>query len=184
MSGLNDYLTAKREALRAQKLKAQKAGYPPNKYGAKVTTDDRTGVQRIQIGDFHFLSDSLPKSGGFRLGPTPVELLFASLGACIVSTFVSQAATRDVPVDSIEIDVDGQTDPRGNLPNYPDVPDFPHNVTFELRVTSPAPHDVIEELFAAAERLCTVTNLFTKSQEVHGRLVHTGSKELVGSSAS
>jgi uncharacterized OsmC-like protein len=184
LSGLNDYLVEKREAVRAQKLQTQQAGYPPHKYSAHVTTDDRTGVRKVRIRDFQLLSDSGPANGGFDLGPTPVELLFASLGTCLVSTFITQAANRGVPVDSIEIDVEGKTDPRANLPNYPDVPNFPHDVSFELRVTSPAATEVITEFFKAAERLCTISALFAKSQDVHGRLIHNRSEALVESFAS
>jgi uncharacterized OsmC-like protein len=184
LSGLNEYLVEKREAVRAQKKRTQEAGYPPNRYQAQVSSDDRTGVRKIQIRDFKLASDSGAAGGGFDLGPTPVELLFASLGSCIVSTFLNQAATRGVPLDSVEIAVSGQTDPRANLPNYSDVPNFPHAVSYVLRVVSSAPADTITELFEAAERLCPISVLFAKSQEVHGQLIHETLPVAVNSIAS
>jgi uncharacterized OsmC-like protein len=184
LSGLNDYLIEMREAVRAQKKRTQEAGYPPNRYQATVTSDDRTGVRKVRIRDFQLVSDSSPASGGFDLGPTPVELLFASLGSCLVSTFLNQAANRGIPIDSVDVDVSGQTDPRASLPNYPDVPLFPHEVSFVLRVNSSASKEDIREVFEAAERFCTVSALFAKSQDVHGELIHENLPDAVEAIAS
>jgi uncharacterized OsmC-like protein len=153
-------------------------------YGAHVRSYDRTGVRKIRIRDFQLVSDSGPASGGFDLGPTPVELLFASLGSCLASTFLNQAAARGVPIDQVEVDVQGKTDPRANLPNHPDVPNFPHEVSFELRVVSSASEEVIVELFEAAERLCPISVLFAKTQQVHGTFVHERPATLVDVAAS
>jgi uncharacterized OsmC-like protein len=184
VSGLNDYLVEKREAVRTQKKRAQEVGYPPSRYQAHVTSDDRTGVRKIRIRDFQLLSDSGLASGGFDLGPTPVELLFASLGSCLVSTFLNQAATRGVPVDEVNIEVNGQTDPRASLPNYPDVPISPHDVSYVLRVKSAASMEAIRDVFEAAERYCTVSALFAKSQEVHGQLIRENPPNAVEAVAS
>jgi uncharacterized OsmC-like protein len=184
LSGLSDYLVEKREVVRAQKKRTQEASYPPNRYQARVAADDRTGVRKIQIRDFKLVSDSGPASGGFDLGPTPVELLFASLGSCLVSTFLNQAAARGVPIDAVAIDVSGQTDPRANLSNYADVPNFPHAVSYVLHVTSSAPSETITDLFEAAERLCPISVLFAKSQEIHGQLVHENLSAAVEAIAS
>jgi hypothetical protein len=78
LSGPNDYMVDKRDAVRAQKKRTQEAGYPPDRYQARVTADDRSGARKVRIRDFQFVSDSGPASGGFDFGPTPVELFFVA----------------------------------------------------------------------------------------------------------
>lgn len=52
---------------------------------------------------------------GGDLAPSPLELLLAALGACITTTLVSQAAIRNVHLDSVDVRAAGDIDIRGFL---------------------------------------------------------------------
>lgn len=52
---------------------------------------------------------------GGEHAPSPVELLLAALGSCVTTTLVSQAAIRNIHLDSVDVRVAGDIDMRGFL---------------------------------------------------------------------
>jgi uncharacterized OsmC-like protein len=168
MSTLRDYLVHLRDTVRAHRQATKDAPLVPRTVGAKVTAMGGAGARKIQIRDFALISDAKPEAGGFDLGPTPVELLMGSLGACISSSFLHQAAMRQIPVDELVVDVTAQTDPRGSLTAYPDIPNHPHNIGFTVRVSSPATDDELQKLLDGAEQHCSVSNLIRAQETVTG----------------
>lgn len=170
MTTLRDYLIGMRETVREQRLKTKDAPLIARPIAAKVTAMGGSGARKIQIRDFELISDAKPEAGGFNLGPTPVELLMGAVGACLSSSFLHQAAMRGIPVDEVIIDVTAQTDPRGALPAYPDIPNYPHNIQFVARVNSPATDAELHVMLAAAEQTCSVSNLIRAQETVTGAL--------------
>ena len=170
MSTLRDYLVAMRATVREQRRKTKDAPLLPRPIAATVTAMGGSGARKIQIRDFELISDAKPEAGGFNLGPTPVELLMGALGACISSSFLHQAAMRGVPIDQLVIDVAAQTDPRGPLPAFPDIPNHPHNIRFTARVNSPASDEDLRKLLENAELTCSVSNLIRAQETVTGAL--------------
>ena len=171
MSGLRDYLVNMRETVRAHRLATKDAPLIPRPIAAKVTAMGGSGARKIQIRDFTLISDAKPEAGGFNLGPTPVELLMGALGACISSSFLHQAAMRGIPVDELVVDVAAQTDPRGPLSAYPDIPNHPHNIEFTVHVNSPATDEELQILLDGAEHTCSVSNLIRAQETVTGSLL-------------
>ena len=53
-------------------------------------------AQEIVAGSHRFLSDEPPRAGGTDTGPTPYDLLLASLGSCTSMTLVMSRATKAV----------------------------------------------------------------------------------------
>jgi uncharacterized OsmC-like protein len=173
MVGLRDYLVGMRETIRAHRKAAKDAPLVPRQIVAKVTAMGGSGARKIQIRDFELISDAKPEAGGFNLGPTPVELTMGALGACISSSFLHQAAMRGIPVDELVIEVTAQTDPRGAMPAYPDIPNHPHNIQFTARVGSPATDDELQLMLDKAEATCSVSNLIRAQETVTGRFERT-----------
>jgi uncharacterized OsmC-like protein len=64
---------------------------------------------------FTFRTDWPPEAGGRDSGPTPGELLLAALGACLASTYATQAAMRGVDIDELEVILEGRVDLRGQF---------------------------------------------------------------------
>jgi len=63
--------------------------------------------QQVVIGDGHRLvTDEPERVGGDGSAPSPHELLPAALAACISTTLVMYARTKEWPLDRVEVDVE------------------------------------------------------------------------------
>lgn len=170
MSTLNEYLSQKREAIEQRKLNPTTT---PHVLEAQVRAEGRSGVRRIRIRDFQVISDSGPDFAGYNLGPSSPELQLGVLGSCLTHVYLIRAAEQGVSLDSLEVEVSGQIDPRAGQPGYEDVPIYPHNITYTVHVASPAAEDAITALHQAVERTCPILNLLINPQQIRGRVVHT-----------
>lgn len=177
MSTLREYLLQKRQALLQRREAAKANGAGPHTFGAKVTAEGRSGVRRIRIRDFQIISDSPPDFAGYNLGPSSPELQLGVLGSCLTHIFLIQAADRQVPLDSLEVEVSAQQDPRAGQPGYEHVPVYPHNITYTVHVTSPASEEEIAALHEAVERVCPILNLLANPQQINGRIELTPSED-------
>jgi uncharacterized OsmC-like protein len=174
MSGLQDYLLAKRKALLERREHARTHG-PGGLHtlSARVKAEDRSGIRRIRIRDFQIISDSGPDFAGYNLGPGSPELQMGVLGSCLTHIFLIQAADRQVPLDSLEVEVTGQQDPRANTPGFEHIPVYPHNINYTVHITSSASDNQLAELLAAVERVCPILNLLVNPQTITGSIAHT-----------
>src|SRR5215210_8840944 len=116
MSSLREYLVQKRDVLLARRAKAKTEGAGPHEITANVKAEGRSGVRRIRIRDFQILSDSPPDFAGYDFGPGSPELQLGVLGSCLTHIFLIQAADRQVPLDSLEVEVAADMDYRAGRP--------------------------------------------------------------------
>lgn len=176
MSGLREYLGHKREAILARRAKAAAGEGPigPLQLAATVKAEGRSGVRRIRIRDFQILADTPEDFAGFNFGPGSPELQLGVLGSCLTHVFLIQAAEREVPLDSLEVDVNAEIDYRAGQPGFEHVPVFPHNIRYTVRLDSPASAGEIDELHQAVERVCPVLNLLLNPQQITGTVIQNG----------
>lgn len=175
MSNLNEYLEQKRQAIQQRQENIEQTGGAPVSLAAQVSVEGRSGIRRIRIRDHQVISDSAPDFAGYDLGPGSPELQLGVLGSCLTHIFLIQAASRQVPLDSLSVDVSGQLDPRSGRPGFEDVPVYPHNIAYTVHIASPASDEEINSLFEAVERACPILNLLVNPQQIKGSLVHTAS---------
>jgi len=167
MSGLREYLVQKRTAWQALQDRAASPDYVPVALSAKVRAEGRSGVRRIRVRDFQLITDSPPDFAGYDLGPSSPELVLGALGSCLTHTWLIQAAAHDIPLDALSVEVTGTIDARAGKPGYDDVPVYPHNIAYTVRVETPAHRDRIAVLEAAVERACPILNLLRAPQSIH-----------------
>ncbi|MEI7770961.1 MAG: OsmC family protein [Chloroflexales bacterium] len=172
MSTLNEYLAEKRLALAARQERLAAGDAQPHALHADVRAEGRSGVRRIRIRDFQVISDSGPDFAGYNLGPSSPELQLGVLGSCLTHVFLIQAARLEVPLESLEVEVSGEIDPRAGRPGFEDVPVYPHNLAYTVRIISPATPEAIAELHQAVERACPILNLLINPQSIHGVVDH------------
>ena len=173
MSTLREYLVQKRAALLARRARAAaENSTTPNVISAQVRAEGRSGVRRIRIRDFQIISDSGPDFAGYNLGPGSPELQLGVLGSCLTHIFLIQAADREVPLDSLSVDVQGQFDPRAGRPGHEDVPVYPQQISYTVHLESPASAEEIAALHAAVERTCPIYNLLINPQQITGTIDH------------
>jgi len=175
MSNLNDYLAEKRTAVRARHAQTALGESQPARLAAKVSAEGRSGVRRIRIRDHQIISDSPYNFAGYDLGPSSPELQLGVLGSCVTHIFLIQAADREVPIDSLEVEISGQIDPRAGKPGHEHIPVWPHDLAYTVHLSSPASTEEIDALFEAVERSCPILNLLRQPQQVRGVVKHTRS---------
>lgn len=173
MTDLNAYLDHKREAVLARDASVQAGTAQASALRAQVSAEGRSGVRRIRIRDHQVVSDSPYSFAGYDLGPSSPELQLGVLGSCVTHITLIQAASRQVPIDSLEVEVSGTIDPRAGKPGFENVPIWPHDIAYELHITSPADTQAIHALYEAVEKACPILNLLRQPQAIQGRVRHT-----------
>jgi len=170
MSPLNEYLGEKRQAIAARKSSIAAGEGVPMTLTARVRAQGRSGIRRIRIRDFQVISDSDADFAGYDLGPSSPELQLGVLGSCLTHTFLIQAATLGVPLDSLELEITGIIDPRAGSPGFEDVPIHPHEIRYVVFIASSAAPAEIRVLREAVERNCPILNLLRQPQAIAGEV--------------
>ncbi len=168
MSDLQNYLGRKRAALLERRAGIESGALTTHPITTRARAEGLSGIRRIRIRDFQIVSDSPPSFAGYDLGPGSPEILLGSLSSCLVHTWLIHAADQQVPLDGLEVEVNGQLDARAGRPGFEDVPVYPHNITYRLTVTSPAERAAIDGVDQAVQRLCPVLNLLIRATDVRG----------------
>lgn len=170
MSHLNEYLAEKRTALLTRKAAIDAGTAQPSQLKATVRAEGRSGVRRIRIRDHQIVTDSPPDFAGYNLGPSSPELQLGVLGSCVTHIFLIQAADRQVPLESLEVEVTGIIDPRGGSPGHDQTPIWPHQIRYTVHIDSPASRADIDALFEAVERTCPILNLLRNPQHIQAEV--------------
>ncbi|MFD9939248.1 OsmC family protein [Nonomuraea sp. NPDC059023] len=168
MSTLRDYLTQKRAALLARREKPSDGPVPLR---AGVTAEGRSGVRRIRIREHQILSDSAADFAGYDLGPGSPELQAGVLGSCVTHIFLIKAAELEVPLDALSVDVSATYDPRAQAPGNTDIPVYPQDFRYVVKIESPASDEDLARLHAEVERVCPILNLIRNPQNIKGEVV-------------
>ncbi|WP_353890195.1 OsmC family protein [uncultured Methylobacterium sp.] len=112
MSDIDLYLDDKRRVLAERDARIRRGEVSPVPLSARATVEGRSGVRRIAIRRHAVITDSVPDSAGQDLGPGSPELQLGVLGSCLAHTVLIQAAQRNVPVSSLEVEVSASFDAR------------------------------------------------------------------------
>lgn len=117
-----------------------------------------TGVRPVTMGDYIVISDSAPGLAGHSLGPSSPEMLLGALASCLVHTYLLQATLLEIPLDHVEVVIEGALDmaPVVGLPQ--EEPIKMEALSYTPTVQSPADDATIERLHQAVEQGCAVLN--------------------------
>jgi uncharacterized OsmC-like protein len=170
LSTLIEYLDQKRRALLERRARIADGRLGPVSLKASATAEGRSGVRRIRVRDFQVLTDSPPDFAGYDLGPSSPELQLGVLGSCLNHSYLIQAAALEVPIDSIEVEVEAVLDPRALSIGFESTPVYPQNISYVVKIESSASETRIEQLRAAVERACPILNLLKNPQTIAGRV--------------
>lgn len=178
MSTLREYLGQKRDALLARRERAAQTEPGPHAISARTTAEGRSGVRRIRIREHQILSDSPPDFAGYNFGPSSPELQIGVLSSCLTHIFLIHAADREIPLDSLEVEVQATNDGRAGKEGFEHIPRYPHNITYTVHLETTASPDEIAALHAAVEDACPILNLLVNPQEIRGSVRINGTTEL------
>jgi uncharacterized OsmC-like protein len=172
MTTLNEYLIQKRAALFERRDKAERQSESAGvTLRAKASALGRSGVREIRIRDFQVISDSPPDFAGYNLGPSSPELQLGVLGSCLTHIALIQAAEREVSLESLEVEVEGDMHPLAGRPGYEQIPVYPHNIRYKLIIRSNESEASLQALHEAIEQVCPIFNLLKHPQDIRGELI-------------
>jgi uncharacterized OsmC-like protein len=131
--------------------------------GLRVDVDIRT--HRITVDE--------PKGiGGTDEGPSPVELLLASLTACQAITYRVWAMRLGIALDSVAVETEGDMDLRGFLGGGDEgIPAGFTALRLRVGLDGPEPPERYRELADAVDRHCPVLDFAQTRVPVERRLV-------------
>ncbi len=102
--------------------------------------------------DFKLLADEPEMLCGTNMAANPVEMVLQAYGACLTIGYAMNAAVRNIRIDDIRIDVEGEIDLPGFLGLEPPaklhmdkLPGF-KNITAKVTLVSPADREALESL--------------------------------------
>jgi uncharacterized OsmC-like protein len=166
MANLIEYLAHKRKALLERRERLASGSLGPTPLLARAIAEGRSGVRRIRIRDFQVITDSPTDFAGYDLGPSSPELQLGILGSCLNHSYLIQAAALEVPIESIEVEVEGTIDRRAGSPGYENTPVYPQNIAYVVKIASPASPAQIDALREKVERACPILNLLKNPQTI------------------
>lgn len=170
--GLRAYLRQKAASMRAAAAARPDGQDWHERVEAVCTADDLTGVRRLRIRDWQFLSDSGAGFGGWSLGPSSPELLCGVISTCLTHTYLIGAAVLTIPVDRVQVRVSAENNDAAFLDIATDDPPLPFNITAHIELeAADATTEQCARLHDYAAANCPLTRLVRTPNDV--RIVTT-----------
>jgi len=116
---------------------------------------------------FKTIIDEPESLGGSNLGPSPVELALAALGACQEITYRLYADKLGISLDKIEIDLSGNLDFKGFLALDDNIRPGYLGINVTVNIESTASDAEIDKLKDIVNAHCPVLDLFSNKTPVN-----------------
>jgi uncharacterized OsmC-like protein len=128
----------------------------------------RIGGQNIERNTEYRTQHDFPDQlSGEGRGPTVCESCMGSLAACLTQTIVAHATSRDIQIDSIDIDVEGDVDLRGFTGISNDVRPGAQQFRVNMNIKSNnASKEQINELYEIGKRFSPAFDTLTNGTSV------------------
>jgi uncharacterized OsmC-like protein len=125
----------------------------------------------IEEGRWKLEAGMTEKYGGDGSAPNPGVLGRAAIGSCLAIGYAMWAARLQVPLTSLEVEIQADYDVRGELGASDDVRPGYGEIRYIVKVESDAPAEDVEKMLEIAERrsswLDVVGNATPMRREVH-----------------
>ncbi|HVO41698.1 MAG TPA: OsmC family protein [Aggregatilineales bacterium] len=106
----------------------------------------------IQIRHHTIIADELIQDGGTDTGPTPMEILLGTAGACIAVTTRAYAQRKSWPLQDISVELEMERVRREDYPAYSGDAAFVHVIRERIRFEGPLTAEQIDRLMAVASK--------------------------------
>ncbi len=138
----------------------------------KVTAELEEGfVVRSQIRKHRVIMD-LPPPLGDDKGPTPVDVMLASLAGCLGIVARYHAKKFNIEIKSLKIVIEGEYDTAGF--EGEDVKAGMHKITAQVIVQSPNSEEELVNFFKFVEKHCPVGDTFTSNTPTELKVIKKG----------
>jgi len=120
----------------------------------------------IEEGAWSLTAGMSEKWGGTNAGPNPGILGRGALGSCLAIGYGIWAARLYVPIDALEVEVQGDYDGRGELGIADDVPPGYLQVRYRVTVTSPAPEADVQRVLDIADKCSPYLDVHARAHDI------------------
>ena len=159
MSKLEPYLQRKADVLAQRQAHFQEnPGAALVQLKATSHVAGNTGIRPVKMGEYIVISDSAPGLAGHSLGPSSPEMLLGALASCLIHTYLLQATLLNIPLDQVEVVIEGALDMTGVVGLPAEGPLKLQDLSYTPTVTAPASDEQIAQLHEAVEQTCAVLN--------------------------
>ena len=134
-----------------------------------------TGVTRVRLkegltceiedGRWKLTTDMSEKSGGNDQGPNPGVFGRATLGSCLAMGYAMWASKMDIPLESLEIEIQADYDSRG-YHGVDDITPGYNQIRYVVSIQSPASEKEILRMLDTADAHSDFLYVFAKPQDV------------------
>lgn len=156
-----------------QKLAKDIKGNPKNADVAfKAESKLEQGLQsKVNIRDFHFISDEPESLGGTNMGASPVEYVLGALAACQEIVIKAHALALGIDVKSVTVQVTGDLDLQGFLNLSDDVRPGFKNVEISTDIdTNEEDQEKLNQLKDISFKNCPVLDIIKNPVPVEGSI--------------
>lgn len=169
---LRDYLVRLRSSLYL--LKGRPDLEQPLALSATVNAESRSGVRRLKVRNFQFLSDGARAIGEFNLGAGSWPSLVGVLGSAVADEYLLQAAVKGIPIDELTVVFTSNPGTAPSTSTGTPVT-YPRNLAYTAYIVSPATDAELDDLRQTVERTSPVIDLITRHRDIvpHGVLDYT-----------
>ncbi|WP_435073051.1 OsmC family protein [Halorubrum sp. HHNYT27] len=124
-------------------------------FAVSATSESETKTV-VEAREFEFIVDEPPALGGSNSGPNPVEYLIGAWAGCLNVVVHTVSEERQIDLDSVDIEIQGDLDPRKFLGAAEDVRAGYQEIQVQIDVESDADEETLEALRAEVEERCPV----------------------------
>jgi uncharacterized OsmC-like protein len=153
----------------------QEPGRAVVRMGAEARLEEGTAVT-VQARAFALTVDEPVSVGGTNTGPSPVQLVLASLASCQAITYRYWSEFLGIRLDALTVKAEGDIDQRGLLGFADGVPAGVSAVRVTVTVEGPETAERYEELRRSVDAHCPLLDVFTHPVAVERILEIAGSE--------
>src|SRR6201994_4028772 len=118
----------------------------------------------VSEGSWTMIADMPEQAGGNAAGPTPGVFGRAALGSCLAIGYMMRAATKNIPVAGIQVEVQADYDDGALFGTAPDVPPGYLEIRYLVTIDSEAPEETLMQLLDEADEHSPYLDVFKRSQ--------------------
>jgi uncharacterized OsmC-like protein len=121
---------------------------------------------------FTIMVDEPQALGGVDGAPFPPEVLLAALAGCVTNGTATNAALFDVPIDGIEIEMEGRLDARGFLGHDKSVRTGITDIDYTITIQSPAAEDKVRRCKETIDRKSPIRDTLANPVNITSRFAY------------